>query len=158
MGTEVSGGDGGRWRDGGRWATLLLIVVNVAGLQAWAMKERSALAARRTAISSTLTATFPEVRVVVDAPLQMARSLADLQRRNGAASLADMETMLGQFQTAAPDILAPSAIEFIAGELRLKGLDAAAPGLSGISARLRAQGYSARLEGDSLMLKEERRP
>ena len=146
-----------RWR-AARWATLALIVVNVAGLQAWALKERSALAARRTAISNTLTATFPEVRVVVDAPLQMARSLADLQRRNGVASPADMETMLGQFQVAAPDTPSPTAIEFIASELRLKGLEAAAPGLNGISARFRAQGYSARLEGDSLIIKEERRP
>ena len=146
-----------RWR-AARWAMLLLLVVNLAGLQAWAWKARSALADKRTAIGNTLTATFPEVRVVVDAPLQMARSLAGLQRRNGAASPADMETMLGQLQAAAPDIPAPSAIEYIADELRVKGLDAAAPGLSGISARLLAQGYSARLEGDSLILKEERRP
>ena len=146
-----------RWR-AARWAALLLLVVNIVGLQAWAMKEQSAQAAKRAAISSTLTATFPEVRVVVDAPLQMARSVADLQRRNGAASPADMETMLGQLQAAAPDLPAPSAIEFIANELKLKGLNAAAPGLGNLSARLHAQGYSARLEGDSLMIREERQP
>ncbi len=146
-----------RWR-AARWAALLLLVVNIVGLQGWAMKEQSAQAAKRAAISSTLTATFPEVRVVVDAPLQMARSVADLQRRNGAASPADMETMLGQLQAAAPDLPAPSAIEFIANELKLKGLNAAAPGLGKLSALLRAQGYSARLEGDSLTIREERQP
>ncbi|MEO7953148.1 MAG: type II secretion system protein GspL [Polaromonas sp.] len=146
-----------RWR-AARWAALLLLVVNIGGLQAWAMKERSAQAAKRAAISGTLTATFPEVRVVVDAPLQMARSVAELQRRNGAASAADMETMLGQLQAVATDLPTPKAIEFVANELKLKGLDLAAPGLDNISTRLRAQGYSARLDGDSLTIREERQP
>jgi general secretion pathway protein L len=146
-----------RWR-AARWAAVALVAVNLTGLQAWAWKERSALAAQRAAIQSTLTATFPEVRVVVDAPVQMARALADLQRRNGVASAADMETMLGQLQAAAPDSTTPSAIEFVAGELRLKGLDSAAAGLAGISARLQALGYSARLEAGSLLMKEERLP
>lgn len=146
-----------RWR-AARWAALALVAVNLVGLQAWAWKERSALAAQRTAIQRTLIATFPEVRVVVDAPVQMARALADLQRRNGAASTADMETMLANFQAVAPDLPAPSAIEYIAGELRLKGLDPVSPGLSGVSARLQPQGYSARVEADNLVMKEERRP
>jgi len=143
-----------RWR-AARWAALALAVINLAGLQAWAWKEESTLTAKRNAIRTTLTATFPEVRVVVDAPVQMARALADLQRRNGTASAADMEPMLGQYQAAAQDGRAPTAIEFVAGELHLKGLEPAAPGLT---ARLQAQGYNARLEGDSLVLKEERRP
>lgn len=146
-----------RWRPA-RWATLALIAVNLVGLQAWAWKEQSALAAKRSAIQGTLTATFPEVRVVIDAPVQMARALADLQRRNGTASAADLETMLGQIQLIAPDMRSPSAIDFMAGELRLKGLDPAAAGLAGISTRLQARGYSARLEGDSLVMKEQRRP
>ena len=146
-----------RWR-AARWAAVTLVAVNLAGLHSWAWKEQSALAAQRAAIRNTLTTTFPEVRVVVDAAVQMGRALADLQRRNGAASSADMETMLGQFQASAQDARAPSAIEFIAGELHLKGLDPAAAGLNGISARLQAQGYSARLEGDTLILKEERLP
>ena len=146
-----------RWR-AARWAAVALVAVNLAGLQAWAWKERSAQAAQQSAIRSILTSTFPEVRVVVDAPVQMARSLADLQRRNGAASVSDLETMLGQFQASSQDTRAPSAIEFIAGELRLKGLDPTAAGLNGISERLQTRGYSARLEGDTLALKEVQSP
>lgn len=146
-----------RWR-AARWAALALVAVNLAGLQAWAWKENAALAAKRATIRDTLTATFPEVRVVVDAPLQMARALADLQRRSGTASSADLETMLAQFQASVPDARAPSAIEFTAGELRLKGLDAASPGLRDASSRLQARGYNARLEGDSLLIKLERQP
>ena len=103
-----------------------------------------------------LTATFPDIRVVVNPPLQMARSLADLQRRNGAASSADMETMLGNFKAAAPDAPAPSALDFVAGELRMKGLDASAAAVAAISTRLAPQGYSLRQEADGLLMKEER--
>ena len=146
-----------RWR-AARWAAVALVAVNLIGLQTWAWKERSALAAQRAAIRNTLVTAFPEVRVIVDAPVQMARALTDLQRRNGTASATDMETMLVQYQAAAPTAPAPSAIEFVAGELRLKGLDPAAAGLAEISARLRVLSYSARLEGDSLVMKEERLP
>jgi general secretion pathway protein L len=146
-----------RWRPA-RWAAVALFAINLVGLQAWAWKEQSALAAQRSAIRNTLTTTFPEVRVVVDAPVQMARALNDLQHRNGSASPADMEVMLGQLQAAAPDLPTPSAIEFIAGEVRLKGLDSAAAALGAISSRLQALGYSVRLESGSLVMKQERLP
>ena len=146
-----------RWR-AARWAALVLVASNLVGLQAWAWKEQSTLATKRAAIQGTLTSTFPDVRVVVNAPVQMARALTDLQRRNGTASPADLETMLGQLQAAAPEAPVPSAIEFAGEELRLKGLDTAAPSLAGISARLQAQGYSARTEADSLVIRPERLP
>ncbi|GBU15068.1 hypothetical protein AwPolaro_04460 [Polaromonas sp.] len=145
-----------RWR-AARWATVTLLALNLLGLQAWAWKQQSALAAQRTAISSTLTTTFPEVRVVLNAPLQMARALVALQRRNGAASAADLETMLSKLQTAAPDLPTPSAIDFKASELRLKGLDATTD-LSGVTTLLQAQGYGVQLEADTLVMKQESRP
>jgi hypothetical protein len=69
-----------------------------------------------------------------------------------------MEEMLGRFQAVAPEITAPTAIEFIAGELRLKlpatdGID-----IAGVSARMQPYGYLVHLQGDSLVLKQERRP
>lgn len=145
-----------RWR-AARWASVALVAVNLLGLQVWAWKQESALAAQRTAIRNTLTTTFPDVRVVVDAPRQMARALTDLQRRNGTASAADLETMLTRLQAAAPDWPAPAAIEFNASELRLKGLDAAA-GLPGATAALQPQGYGLQLEADTLVMKHERQP
>ena len=141
-----------------RWAALALVVINLAGLQAWAWKEQSALTAKRAAIRDILTTTFPDVRVVVDAPLQMARSLADLQRQSGAPTSGDLETMLGLFQTLALDIPAPTAIEFIAGELRLKVLEPAAPAVARAATQAQAHGYTAVLDGDRLVLKQERRP
>ncbi|MES2949419.1 MAG: type II secretion system protein GspL [Pseudomonadota bacterium] len=141
-----------------RWAAVAVVLVNIVGLQVWAWKEQSALAAKRVALRSILTTTFPDVRVVVDAPLQMSRSLADLQRQSGAASSADLETMLGTFQTLALELPTPTAIEFIAGELRLKLPGEAAPALPSVATRLQTLGYAAALDGDSLVIKQERRP
>lgn len=146
-----------RWR-AARWASVALVLVNLAGLHAWAWKEQSAQAAQRAAIRNLLTATFPDVRVVVDAPVQMARALSDLQRRNGVASSADMETMLGHFQAAAPDAPMPTAIEFIANELHLKGVSLSASALADTAARLQPRGYRLRTEAEGLTMKEERFP
>lgn len=146
-----------QWR-AARWGTLALVAIQILGLQAWAWKEQAAQGAQRAAIRAILTDTFPDVRVVVDAPVQMARALADLQRQSGAASSADMETILGQFQAAAPGMPAPAAIDFIAGETLLKGLDPASPALADIATRLQAQGYAARWEGNNLAIQPERRP
>ncbi len=146
-----------RWR-AARWAGAALILANVVGLQAWAWKEQSAQLAQQGAIRNLLTATFPDVRVVVDAPVQMARALSDLQRRNGVASSADMETMLGHFQAVAPDMVTPTAIEFIANELRLKGVSPSASALAEMTTRLQPRGYRIRTEADGLTMKEERFP
>ena len=109
-------------------------------------------------MDTMLTSTFPDVRVVVNAPLQMARALADLQRASGASASNDMETILGQFQAAAPESPAPAAIQFIANEVLLKGLDPTHPALADVVARLQTQGYGARWDGDNLSIKQERRP
>ena len=147
-----------RWKPA-RWACMAIVLANLVGLQAWTWKEQAALAAKRTTVHEILTMTFPDVRVVVDAPLQMARALADLQRQSGAAASGDLETMLGIFQALAPEIAPPTAIEFIASELRLKLSDPAAPTLAAAITRLQTQGYGAVLDGDRLALKQqERRP
>ncbi len=148
---------GPQWR-AARWATLAVVVANLVGLQVWAWREQSAQRAQRSAMDTILTSTFPDVRVVVNAPLQMARALSDLQRASGAAAGNDMETILGQFQAVALGSPAPTAIQFIANEVLLKGLDPAAPALADVVARLQAQGYGARWDGDSLSIKQERRP
>jgi general secretion pathway protein L len=141
-----------------RWSAIALVVVNLVGLQAWAWKEQAALSAKRSVIREVLTSTFPDVRVVVDAPVQMARALADLQRQSGTASSLDMETMLGLFGTLALENIAPEAIEFIAGELRLKVPPIPDADVAQLATRLQTHGYTARMRGDSLVITPERRP
>jgi general secretion pathway protein L len=135
-----------------RWSAVALLVVQIVGLQAWSWKEQSAQTAKRNAIAAVLTGTFPETKVVVDAPVQMARSVAALQRQSGAATGADLETILNRFGAMVQVNAAPSAIEFIANEVRIVGLDSNAAEFAGIAANLQAQGYTARWDGGTLVI------
>ena len=140
------------------WAALALVAVNLIGLQAWAWKEQAALVAKKTSIRDVLTSTFPDVRVVLDAPLQMEQSLAILQRQSGATSNTDMEAMLGRFQAVAPEIPAPTAIEFVASELRLKMPTPIDGQLPGLVTRLQPYGYSVQSRDDTVVVKPGKRP
>jgi len=142
-----------RWR-AARLALLALLAVNLVGLNAWAWKEQALLNAQRVAIRELLTSTFPQVRVVVDAPLQMAREVAVLQQASGVATGRDMETMLGALAVVVPVNTVPAAIEFVAGELRLKGLNLKPEDFSTASFKLKSLGYGASAEGDALVIKQ----
>jgi general secretion pathway protein L len=141
-----------RWR-AARVALLALLLVNLAGLNAWAWKQQAAIKAQKLSINQVLTSTFPKVRVVVDAPIQMAKEVAVLQQASGAASGRDLESMLGAFGSVSTVAAVPAAIEFVPGELRMKGLNLKAEELSALSFKLRSQGYLASAEGESVVIK-----
>ena len=145
------------WRPA-RWGLALLLVANLVGLNVLAWRTQSDLDARRTANQALLTETFPTVKVVVDAPVQMAREVAQLRQATGAASPRGLEPMLQAFGQSAPASTAPTAIEFAAGELRLKGVTLAAAALTDANQRLRPQGYSLAAEGDSTVLRQVAAP
>jgi general secretion pathway protein L len=142
-----------QWRPA-RWGVLLLVAINLLGLNAWAWRERSALEAKREAARRTLTQTFPQVKVVVDAPVQMAREVAALRQQTGTTTGRDLEAMLGALATASPPDRPVGAIDFSGGELRVKGL-ASTPE---IAATLKSRGYSALAQGDTLVLTQEGTP
>ena len=132
--------------------TIGVIVANLAGLQAWRWSEVSSQDAKRKAIAAVLTTTFPEVQLVVDAPAQMARSLAQLQRVSGAPSGSDIEAVLNHFGTLTTSQTVPTAIEFIAGETRLVGLDANDQGLADVPRQLQVKGYTSHWKGNTLVI------
>ena len=146
-----------QWR-AARWGAAALLLVNLVGLNAWAWRENSALQAQQATVRSTLTQTFPGVQVVVDAPLQMEREVALLRQSTGGVSGRDLEAILGSLSAVAPANRAATAIEFAAGEARIKGLGLDASEASSIATRLQAQGYAARTDGDSLRVKLEGTP
>lgn len=146
-----------RWR-AARWAAGALAVVNLLGLNAWAWQERTSLETKRLAVREVLTRTFPGVKVVVDAPLQMARELAVLRQATGGASNGDFETILASFGAIALINSAPSAIEFVANEVRFSGLGLGASQVAEAAGKLKTQGYAMRSEGDSVFIKPEASP
>jgi general secretion pathway protein L len=145
------------WRPA-RWGFVVLLGAHLLGLNAWAWKEQSAIQARRTATQAILTQTFPQVRLVIDAPLQMEREVAALRQATGATSGGDLEAMLAALGTATPLDRSASAIEFLAGEAKVKGLQLSAPEAASLTSQLKGQGYTARQEGDTLLVKQDASP
>jgi general secretion pathway protein L len=145
---------GPQWR-AARWGALVLVVAQLVGLNAWAWKERSALEAKRNAVRNILTQTFPSVRLVVDAPLQMTREVAALQQATGGVATSDFEPMLAALAPTIPLGRIPTAIDFSGGQLRLRGLGLQPTEVSNMAATLSSRGYSARSEGDLLLVQAE---
>ena len=145
------------WRPA-RWGLALLLLAQVAGLNWWAGETRADLAARRARINAALQQTFPQVKVVVNAPVQMSREVAALRQATGAPSTRDLEPILSAFALVAPDGTSPSAIEFSSGELRMRGVKMAASALSEANQRLRPLGYQLQTETDAVVLRQETAP
>jgi general secretion pathway protein L len=143
-----------QWRPA-RWGVVLLLLANLAGLNLWAWRTQAEIQARRTQVNKTLTETFPHVRAVVDAPVQMGREVAALRQSSGATSQRDLEPMLSALGQVVGAQSTPSAIEYAAGELRIKGVPLAASAVSDANQRVRPLGYVARTEGDTVVLRQE---
>jgi general secretion pathway protein L len=140
-----------QWRPA-RWGAVLLVALNVIGLNAWAWRERSALEDKREDVRKTLTQTFPQVKVVVDAPVQMEREVAALRQLTSATSGRDLEALLGALSGASPPQRPVSTLEFANGELRLKGLAYSADEARNVAGVLKGQGLSAVLQGETLVV------
>jgi general secretion pathway protein L len=146
-----------QWR-AARWGAGLLVAAHLVGLNAWAWQERQSLSAKQAAVRSTLTQTFPKVQVVVDAPVQMERELAQLRQAAGSVSPRDLEPLLAAAGSALPEGQQPTAIEYTPGELRLRGIAFNPDSEPAVSARLQAAGYQLRQDDGSLLLRAEGTP
>ncbi|WP_395058703.1 type II secretion system protein GspL [Polaromonas sp.] len=137
-----------------RWGLVLLLVVNLVGLNVWSWQVQHTLQTRRAGLAATLTQTFPQVKLVVDAPLQMERELAVLRQASGATTSRDLESILAALVSVARADLSLGAIEFMAGEARFKGLQLQVPEASEMVEKLLRLGYAARQEGDTFFIKQ----
>jgi general secretion pathway protein L len=145
------------WR-AARWSLLALVAVNLIGLNAWALREQAKLQAQRAQIRAVLTQTFPKIPVVVDAPLQMARELALLQQTRARRGGADVEGLLSSFSALAPVGYAPTAIEYVADEVRLTGPGLAPEQQQQLIRSLQSRGLKVSLQADTWLLSAGGRP
>jgi len=141
------------WR-AARLALLALVLVNLVGLNVWALREQAALQVKRQAVRSVLTGTFPKIPVVVDAPLQMAREVAALQRASGAASGTDMEAMLAALAAVVPVTQTLTSLDYVAQELRTKVPANSAAEQARVVLALKQQGLAASWDGAQWLLKQ----
>ncbi|MGP1691031.1 MAG: type II secretion system protein GspL [Giesbergeria sp.] len=145
------------WR-AARWATALLVLAQLVGLNALAWKEENALKAKRAAVNSTLTTSFPHVKVVANAPLQMERELALLRQASGSLTATDLEPMLAAAGTALGAPGGASAVDFTPGALQLRGIALSPEALAAAANALQAPGYKLAQDGESLWLRTEGHP
>lgn len=141
-----------QWR-AARLAMVVLVLANLVGLNAWALREQAALQAKRLAVRSVLSSTFPKIPVVVDAPLQMAREVAVLQRASGVASGADMEAMLASLGAQLAVAQTVTAIDYGSQELRAKAPAVSAAEQARVALALKQQGLLAAWDGAQWVLK-----
>ena len=146
-----------QWR-AARWGAGVLVLAHLVGLNAWAWQERQALAAKQAAVRSALTQTFPQVRVVVDAPVQMERELALLRQAAGSMAAHDLEPLLAGAASALPVQWQASAIDYSAGELRLRGATLSPEEQSQAEQAAQALGYALRMDGDAIVLRAAHTP
>ena len=146
-----------RWR-AARWALGAALLANLAGLNAWAWAEHNSVQAKQLAIRDVLTTTFPNVKVVVDAPVQMTRELALLRQGTGASSGGDFDTLLASLGRLALTNRAPAAIDYAAGEIRIKGLELTATQIAQAAEQLKRQGLLVTTDADTLLIKPQAPP
>ena len=152
-----------RWRNApawrpARWGLAALVAVQLVGLNGAAWSERSSLDAKQQALRQALQQGFPQVSLVLDAPLQMRRELTRLQQASGTLSAGDLETMLGALAQAGPgDLPVPTTLGYTPGEGRFSGWRASEDQVRTLQQRLEQNGWRARFDGKELTLQPTER-
>jgi general secretion pathway protein L len=149
------------WRPA-RWGLVALLLANVLGLNVWAWQQQSSLLAKRTQLNNLLTQSFPSVKVVRDAPKQMSQELVQLRQATGASGLQNLESMISAFSSASSSrngvIVTPTAIEYVADGMNLKGIKLAGNELTEAQAKLKVMGYTLTQNGDTASIKVQVSP
>lgn len=140
------------WR-AARWTLGLGLAAQVLGLNLWAWQDRQALADKQAQVRQVLTQTFPQVKVVVDAPLQMQREITRLRRATGSLATTDLEPLMAAAAAALPAGKVPTQLDYANDELRLGGVDLPPEELASANQRLAAAGVAARLDNQTLLLR-----
>lgn len=140
------------WRPA-RWGLAALVAVHLVGLNAAAWSENSALQAKQQAVRQTLQQTFPQVTLVLDAPVQMERELVRLQQAAGALSLGDLETLLGAIaQASGGESFSPGTVNYTPGDGRFAGWRATEDQLRALQQTLERAGWRVRFDGNELAI------
>lgn len=147
------------WR-AARWGLGLLLTSQLLGLNAWAIKTRADWQAQQQAWTQVLRETFPQTRVVVDAPVQMAREVERLRQSSGQLGPADLEPLLAALGQALPaGAPMPTQINYQNGQLRLPELKLDTSQQQAVQSALTRLGYRLRMDASAAVITvQENRP
>lgn len=140
-----------RWR-AARWGAGLLVISQLAGLHAWSWTTRQGWQDTRLAMEQMLRTQFPDTRVVVDAPLQMAREVARLRQGTGELSATDFESMMNALGAVWPAGQVPASVRYETGQLSLGGLQIGAQDHARLTRVLAERGYRWQAQGSAGVL------
>jgi general secretion pathway protein L len=127
-----------------RWGLVALLLVHLVGLNAWAWQQRQALARQKTAMTTLLQSSFPQVRAIIDPPAQMQKELELLRAAAGKPGEGDLEPLLHATDAAWPPSHGPAeSIKFEPGRLTLGSPGWTAAELQAFRSRLWPLGLDA---------------
>ncbi len=92
-----------------RYGLVALVALQVLGLNLWAWHQQGQVGDKRAAMTQLLRTTHPQIRAVLDAPVQMQRETDALRTAAGKSGDTDLETVLGVVAAAWPDGQPPLA-------------------------------------------------
>ena len=140
------------WRPA-RVGLLALVVLNLVGINLWALRQRAEISGRKDAMVALLKASHPQIGAIVDAPLQMRRATDTLRAAAGRVGDADFEAALAAAAVAWPDGQAPvMSLRFEAGKLTLVVGVWSADQIERFRASLRSAGWSVESTEGRLVL------
>ena len=146
----------GRWRGLKAWRTpawkpvrlglAALLGTQVVGLNAAAWMEQRSLQGLQRAQQQVLQSTHPQVKAVLDAPVQMQRETDRARARAGVLGRHDFETLMGVISAAWPAD-APAggvnSLQFDSGALTVTATDWSAAQRQALAASVQAMGWRA---------------
>jgi general secretion pathway protein L len=141
-----------------RWGLLALIAVQIIGVNAAAWQERRTLQAKQAALRQILQSTFPQVKLVVDAPIQMQREISLMRQSSGQLSANDLQAMLaGLAQASGEQSLVLQSLQYQqtpnGAEGRFGTNAAAQANWPDLQAALKRAGWLASLDGTTITLR-----
>jgi general secretion pathway protein L len=143
---------GAEWRPV-RVGLLALLFVQLIGVNLWARHLDQAVLDKRLAMAQLLQVAHPQVRSVLDAPLQMQRETDQLRAAAGQAGPTDLEPLLAVTARAWPEGQpALQTLRFEPGQLTVSASGWTEPQRVAFADRVRAAGYQAVAKGDTWVI------
>jgi general secretion pathway protein L len=129
------------------------VLLQLVGLNVWAWRLDQALLDKRQAMSRLLLSTHPQVRSVLDAPLQMQAETERLRAAAGRPGPLDLEPLLALAASAWPEGQPPlQALRFEPGRLTLATVGWGEPQHAAFAERVRAAGYRVEAQGAQVVV------
>lgn len=130
-----------------------MLAVQVVGLNLWAWSQERAIERQQAAMVSLLRESFPQVRAVLDAPVQMQREVDALRAAAGRTGEADLEPLLQAAASAWPANRPPvESLRFEPGRLTLSASGWGNEEIEAFRSRLQPAGWQVESVDGRLVL------